>query len=454
MEEVLRELSLPVEGRRGRSLEGLLRERIRRGVLAPGTRLPSSRDLAGQLGVARGTVTAVYRQLAAEGYLVAVRGSGTRVAELAAPGAGGGAAPGGARARFDLSPGLPSLAAFPRAAWLRAVRAALAEVPDAALGYPEAAGSREFRAELAGYLGRVRSVEASAERIVVTHGTFDALGLLAGHLREEGHGVIAVEDPCGAGQRELLARSGLEVVGVPVDGEGLDVAALAATGARAVVVTAAHHYPLGVALSAARRRALVAWARERDGLIVEDDYDAEYRYDRPALAAVQGMAPEHVVYSGTVSKTLAPALRLGWLVVPVARHADLARRMWLRCRGAGGLDQAAFTRFLSGGGYDRHLRVTRAEYRRRRDAFLAALAELFPQAVPEGIDAGLHVLLRLPEGSDDAAVARRAQGCGVAVTALSSYAPGHRPALVAGFAGVPVGRMRAAVSALATAYVH
>lgn len=453
----LRELLLPAaagtaRGTHGRGVESALRTAIRDGQLPAGTRLPSSRDLAQQLGVARGTVTAAYGQLVAEGYLSSRHGSGTRVADDLGCTAAGPVTDTSEhqRWRFDLRPGLPALSAFPRAEWSAASRSALAELPDEALGYPDPAGLRELRTELASYLGRVRAVSVTADDIVITHGAAEAMSLLGSVLAERGHRNIAMEDPGHTGQSDLLRVNGLRPHAVPADCDGIRVDALAATPCRAVVVTAAHQFPLGTALHPDRRHALLAWARERDGLVVEDDYDAEHRYDRPALRAMQAMDPGRVAYLGSVSKTLAPALRLGWLVPPSWLRADVVARKRLTDLGCSPLPQAAFARLLRSGGYDRHLRRTRALYRRRRDALLTALAERLPGWQPVGIAAGLHVLLRLPDGTDDSLVQKRLAERGVYAPALSEYVRGRDgapyPGLVLGYASLSADRLRAAVA--------
>jgi GntR family transcriptional regulator / MocR family aminotransferase len=455
----IRELLLPAangtaRGRHGRGVEAALRTAIREGRLAAGTRLPSSRDLAKQLDVARGTVTAAYGQLVAEGYLSSRHGSGTTVAaELGCtnqkPSSKATDQPGW---KYDLRPGLPALQAFPRAEWIAASRSALAELPDAALGYPDPAGLPELRAELASYLGRVRAVSVSADDIVITHGAAEAFFLLGGVLVDRGHTAIALEDPGHKGLLELLRTNGLRPQGIPVDCNGIDVDALAATDARAVMVTAAHQFPLGTALHPERRHALLTWARERDGVVIEDDYDAEHRYDRPALRAMQAMDPVRVAYVGSVSKTLAPALRLGWLVPPPELRADVVRRKQLTDLGCSPLPQAAFAGMLRAGGYDRHLRRTRTLYRRRRDALLTALAEQLPSWQPIGISAGLHVLLRLPAATDDSVVQQQLARRGVNAPALSTFSgnPPY-PGLVIGYAATPPDQLRAAVTEIAAA---
>ncbi|MCP2343227.1 MocR-like pyridoxine biosynthesis transcription factor PdxR [Actinomadura rupiterrae] len=466
----LRELLLPVPGARRRGLEAALRDAVRTGRLRPGTRLPSSRDLAAQLGLARGTVTAAYDQLVAEGRLTTRHGSGTWVAEhppsehgprasgtvngSGASGTGNGLGAAASRGwRFDLGPGLPSLAAFPRAEWNAASRAGLAALSDAELGYPDPAGHPPLRAELAAYLGRVRGVTARPDEVVVTNGTFEALALLAALLVADGHTAVALEDPGNPEQFELLRLHGLRPVAVPTDEHGLRVDALARTGCRAVLVTAAHQYPTGVALSPERRAELLDWARASDGLVIEDDYDAEYRYDRPAQDALQAAASDHVAYLGTLSKTLAPALRLGWMAVPSALRGAVAERKRLSDRGSPTLPQAAFADLLRSGAYDRHLRRTRRLYKGRRATLIESLAHHLPEWRPQGIAAGLHVVLRLPDGCDDAEVTARLARAGIRVAALSSYVHEHPadPGLVLGWARLSPDRIRNAIAAIADA---
>jgi GntR family transcriptional regulator/MocR family aminotransferase len=453
----LRELLLPAaaataRGKHGRGVESALRTAIRVGQLAAGTRLPSSRDLARQLGVARGTVTAAYGQLVAEGYLSSQHGSGTRVADdLGCTAAEPTESPiANRRWRYDLKPGVPALSAFPRAEWIAASRAALAELPDEALGYPDPSGLLELRTELASYLGRVRAVSVTADDIVITHGAAEAMYLLGAVLADRGFGEIAMEDPGHTGQSDLLRITGLRPRAVTADCDGIRVDELATTPCRAVVVTAAHQFPLGTALHPDRRHALLTWARERNGLVIEDDYDAEHRYDRPALRAMQAMDPNRVAYLGSVSKTLAPALRLGWLVPPPWLRADVVARKRLTDLGCSPLPQATLARLLRTGGYDRHLRRTRTLYRRRRDALLTALAAQLPTWQPIGIAAGLHVLLRLPTGTDDSLVSKQLAERGINAPALSDYIRGHAgapyPGLVLGYAALTPDRLRAAVA--------
>ncbi|MGA6168188.1 PLP-dependent aminotransferase family protein [Amycolatopsis magusensis] len=453
----LRELLLPAidaGGRPGKAAESALREAIRSGRLPAHTRLPSSRDLATQLGLARGTVMAFYAQLVAEGYLFAERGSGTRVAPI-----GGGqetraTAEASAPAwRYDLKPGLPALGAFPRAEWLAAEREALNSLPDAGLGYPDPAGLHELRVELASYLGRVRALPTTPDDLVITSGAAEALSLLTTVLHRRGDRRIAVEDPSHLGQADLLTSHGLEPVGVPVDEDGIDISKLTESGCGSVLVTAAHQFPLGMALHPARRRALLAWAERTGGLVIEDDYDAEHRYDRPALGAIRALDPTRVAYLGSVSKVLIPALRIGWLVLPPDLREEVVLTKKRHDLGCAPLPQAALARMLRSGGYDRHLRRTRRLYRQRRDALLDALATALPAWRPVGIAAGLHVVLRLPDGTDDTEVHQALAARGIHAPALSGYAHSAAgrpfPGLVLGYAASSPDRLRAVVAEIA-----
>jgi GntR family transcriptional regulator/MocR family aminotransferase len=443
----LRELLLPDGPKRGRAIESALRDAIRDGRLSPGLRLPSSRDLAGQLGVARGTITAAYAQLVAEGYLLARHGSGTTVASIGPGSLGAESSAAGRSWRIDLRTGIPALSAFPRAEWVSATRSALAELTDEDLSYPDPAGFLGLRTELASYLGRVRAVAATADQIMITYGAADILRLTLEHLRLTGHRTIAVEDPDHPGGREMIASQGLRPVSVPVDDYGLQVTELAKTPCRAVFVTAAHQFPLGVVLHPERRHALLKWARDVDGVIIEDDYDAEHRYDRPALGALQALDPSRVIYQGSVSKVLSPALRLGWGVAPDRIRTAMVSRKRLADMGCATLPQATLAWLLRSGGYDRHLRRTRSLYRKRRDALLEALAHKLPEWRPIGIAAGLHVVVRLPDGIDDRLLAQALAARGVNVAALADYATnGTFPGLVVGYATLTPDRLRAAVT--------
>jgi GntR family transcriptional regulator/MocR family aminotransferase len=412
-------------------LEGQLREAVGSGRLAGGVKLPSSRALAAELGVSRGVVVEAYGQLVAEGYLAVRRGSAPVVADGVERRPAAAAAEAGAVARYDLRPGTPDLALFPRRAWAAAQRRALQDAVDADLGYPDPAGHPRLRAALAEYLGRVRGVDADPSRIVVCGGVAEVLALVARVLAARGAVRLGVEDPSHFATRDLLAHHGLEVVPIAADEHGIDVAALATAAPDAVLVTPAHQFPTGVVLSAERRGALAAWARETGAFVIEDDYDAEYRYDRAPVGAVQGLAPEHVIHAHSVSKTLAPGLRLGWAVLPSRLAEDVAEEKRLSDLGTPVLEQLTLAAFLARGELDRHLRHTRPLYRRRRDALLAGL----PGLRAEGAAAGLHVLVRLPGGASEADVVAAAAARDVAVEPLGPHdmSGACAPALVLGY---------------------
>jgi GntR family transcriptional regulator/MocR family aminotransferase len=419
-------------------LTGALREAIVTGRLGPGTRLPSSRSLAADLRLSRGVVVAAYDQLAAEGRLVTRPGSGTTVAVDAAPATPRRTvrAPAAPPAIAPLRPGVPDLSAFPRAAWRRSYERALAGAADAQLDYPDPAGAPSLRRELADYLRRVRAARVGPDDITVTAGAAQAVALLATALRGRGQHRVALEDPASAPMREHLIALGLRVVPVPVDAGGIDVAALARTRSRAVLVTPAHQFPTGVVLAPARRGALVAWARRTGGLILEDDYDAEFRYDREPVGCLQGLAPDVVALIGSTSKALAPGLRRGWLTVPPGWRDDVVHAKHSADLGAPILEQLAFADFLATGGYDRHLRRARRAQRLRRDATVAALHRYLPEAAVSGVAAGLHLVAELPPGTDDVAIADRAGAAGLGPVPLSTlYARrGGPPGLVLGYA--------------------
>jgi DNA-binding transcriptional MocR family regulator len=458
-------------GRLAGQLADGLRAAVRDGRLAPGDRLPSSRDLAGDLEVSRGVVVTAYEQLVAEGFIVSRQGDGTRVAPV--PSAGAVPAPASAAHRralrfaagtdagpadppgiaYDLRPGKPDLASFPRERWSATLRDVLRALPHAALNYPDPAGVPALRAELAGHLARVRAAVTGPDEIVITAGVAQMLAVVPRVLIEEGHRLLAVEDPLGHHQIPMIQATGIELAGVPVDEEGIDVAALARTGARAVLVTPAHQFPTGVVLSPRRRAALVAWAREVDALVIEDDYDGEFRYDRDPVGCLQGLAPERVVLAGSVSKALSPALRLGWAVAPPWLAVRLRAARALHDLGSSVLDQHVLARLIARGDHARHLRLMRRRYRDRRDAFVAALGARLPEVRILGVSAGLHAYAELPESCDEAAVVARAAALGVAVEPVTPMRVRHPgpPALVVGYARLPEGRLTEAVDLLATA---
>ncbi|KDN75216.1 GntR family transcriptional regulator [Streptomyces olindensis] len=446
---------------RGRALQAALREAVRSGRLAPGTRLPSSRDLAADLGVSRGLVTEAYEQLTAEGYLRSGRGAGTWVgaAVRAARPRARDLAPRAPGARADFVPGTPDLSLFPRSAWAAAQRAVLADLPHQELGYPDPRGLPGLRTALAGLLARRRGVVADPERIVIVSGVAQATTLLGFALHARGVRAVGVEDPGSPQHDALYAAAGVTTVPLPLDGEGIALRPLRESGVRAVVTTPAHQFPTGIAYSARRRAELLDWARSVDGIVLEDDYDGDFRYDRAPVGALQGLDPGHVAYTGSVSKSLAPGLRLGWLLVPESWAAEIVERKRTMDLGHPALDQALFARFVERGDYDRQLRRCQRAYRERRDALVAALAEHFPGAEVSGIAAGLHVIATLPErfGPEDGFLARVA-AAGVAVRPLSSCThsrPGDAGAkevrLVLGYAHISPARIAEGVRLMAEA---
>lgn len=421
-------------------IERSIREDIRGGRLAAGIRLPSTRSLAAELGISRGVVSEAYGQLAAEGYLLASQGAPTRVAHTVR-------APAPAEAipsllpnfTYRLDPGLPDLAGFPRDRWLRSLRAAWRQAPIDAVDYPDPRGVPALRETLAEYLGRVRGAAADPEQLIVCTGFAQGLSLIARWLRGRGVERVALEDPGWHAHRLIVEQAGLEVVPVAVDHEGLRVDELEGTDAAAVVVTPAHQFPTGRVLSSERRTALIEWAERGERLIVEDDFDAELRYDRTRVGALQGLAPERVAYIGSASKRLVPGMRLGWMLAPSWLGWPLISVKAIEDRGSEAIGQLALQDFISRGELDRHLRRMRSHYQRRREALLEALARHLPQARVEEGAAGLFELAMLPVGVDEAGLvaAAASRGVGLEGLALHRFKPAGPPGLVLGFAGLP-----------------
>ena len=433
-------------------IQGRIRAAVRDGSLRAGTPVPSTRDLARQLGVSRKVAVDAYAQLAAEGYLVTRQGARPRVAAGPFPNAAAASRPAAGRPhRFDFRPARPDVSSFPRAAWTRSLRNAVADITVDDLGYGDAMGTDAMRDSLADYLGRVRGVVAGRDRIVITNGYLQGLGLICGALAARGARRIACEDPSSVEEGRIAVRAGLQVVRVPVDDRGLRVGLLPAAEVDAVVLTPAHQHPTGVVLAPERRTALIAWLRATGAVAIEDDYDAEYRYDRPAVGALQGLDPEHVVYAGTVSKVLAPALRLGWMVLPPSLVDPVRAEKLLHDQGTARIEQLAFADFLRRGELDRHLRRMRTRYHHRRDTMIAALAESMPAATVRGIAAGLHVTVELPATVDEAAVAAEARARGIALATMGEYATGggRPPTLILGYSQMTEARLRAGVRELA-----
>ena len=437
-------------------LERQLRDGIRSGRLRTSARLPPSRELARELGVSRGVVVDAYSQLVAEGYLIARRGAGTEVSGSigAQPAPRLDTAPQAPAVRHDLHSGLPDVSCFPRRAWQAATATALRELPDAWLTYGRPRGYSRLRVALADYLGRARATVAAPQQLLICAGLSHGLTLVWRALAERGARRIGVEDPAWRGQPDSVTYAGLEAVPIPVDDNGLVVSDLDRAGVDAVIVTPAHQYPTGVVLSPERRGALISWARRHRTMIVEDDYDAEYRYDREPVAALQGLAPDVVIHTGTASKTLAPALRLAWLMLPEHLVDEVTAQHSITLAMPSVIDQAALAVMLERGELGRHLRQMRRRYRPRRDALAAALTAELPQAQVGGAAAGLHLVAWLPDGADEDEIRSRARERGVAIHTLqrdsAAVAPA-RPALLLGYASLTEEALRLAVRELAAA---
>ncbi|MFD9326676.1 PLP-dependent aminotransferase family protein [Streptomyces sp. NPDC060065] len=412
-------------------LAGQLRRAISDGRLPLGSRLPATRGLAAELQVSRGVVTEAYQRLSEDGHVAGRGRNGTVV--VAAP-TGASRSPGPSRssdaarspgapqqpyrselpgdalsrlfsappgddifdlirsapARIDFSPGVPDLTAFPRAAWLRAEREVLGGLSAPGFGYGDPCGTPELRRAVAHWLARNRGIRVEPDEVIVVAGTAQALALLGQVLRDDGVEEIAVEDPGSLGVRQHLQWQGLRTPPVSVDAEGIRVAELRTHGV--VLLTPAHQFPTGVVLGGARRRELMRWVGD-GGLIVEDDYDAEHRYDRPPVPALRSMLPERVCYAGSVSKLLAPALRTGWLVAPPRYRDALVAAKRFADLGNPALPQLVLARLMESGELERQLRQLRRRHRRRRDAMIAAIRHRLPGAVVHGAAAGLHLLI-------------------------------------------------------------
>jgi GntR family transcriptional regulator / MocR family aminotransferase len=448
-----RDVFLEIDLRRGylrRNLRSALREAIQQGRLVAGTRLPSSRRLAADLRVSRGVIADTYDQLAAEGYLAITERQAPVVSAVAPP------APALTAAErptwpIDFVATTPDVELFPRRAWLRAMERAMRAAPNAAFDYGDHRGRHELRAALAEYLGRVRGVRIDPERIVITQGFTQALYLLCRVLRDRGATTLTFETPSQPNPWTTVTAAGLRLEAAPVDDHGLVTDRLAGAVGDAVLVGPAHQFPTGSVMAPSRRAALVAWAAQRDRLIIEDDYDAEFRYDRLAVGAVQGLDPGRVVHIGTSSKTLAPGIRLGWMSLPADLIDEVKTAKSAADAGSPVIEQLAMAELLATGDYDRHVARARQVYRRRRDALVGSIAKRLPGLRLDGAAAGLHVLLRLPDSVDDIAVARAAEARGVRVEALSpmSLVAAPERGLVLGYSRLPAERIDEAVVGLA-----
>ena len=439
----------------GAALQQAVRDAIRSGHLRRRDPLPSTRALANDLGVARGTVVEAYEQLIAEGWLVARQGAATRVADLPPTPLAPAEPPAVPAPCHDLRPGHADPSSFPRQAWAAAIRRVLAEAPDEAFGYADPRGRAELRTALAGYLGRARAVHSTTATVQVCAGAGHGLGIAFRAVAALGARTVAVEDPSSPRMREIAAAAGLAVRALPCDDLGARADALAGLGADVVVVTPAHQYPLGVTLHPRRRTELIGWASGSGGILIEDDYDGELRYDRQPVGALQALDPGRVIYVGTTSKSLASALRVGWLVVPVQLTGAVADTIRVINAWPSSLEQLALARFIESGLFDRHIRGMRGIYRKRRDLLAATLASRAPMLQITGIAAGGHALVRMPPGGpDEHEVITKAALAGLALDGLNGYRVGDvgpeppGSALVIGY-GTPAGRSyRAAVAAL------
>jgi GntR family transcriptional regulator/MocR family aminotransferase len=448
-----------LDGRRGplhAQLEQRLREHVRSGRLAPGARVPSSRALAAALGVSRGVVLEAYGQLVAEGYLVASQGAPTRVAHSprseAPPLATGSWEP---RYPYRLDPDMPDLSAFPRLQWLRSLRAALRDAPFGTMGVTDPRGAPELRNALMTYLARARGAAPEPEHTLACAGFTQAFALLCRSLRDRGLERVAVEAPGWASHRLIAAQAGLAPVAIPVDEHGLRVEALRASGCETVVVTPAHQFPTGVVLSSERRAALLEWAEDVEGLIVEDDYDSELRYDRAPVGALQGLDPERVCHIGSVSTRLAPALRLGWILCPSWLTGELSFVKGLADGGTPVVEQLALADFIARGELDRHLRRMRLAYRRKREALVAALEVSLPGTRVTGIPGGVYALALLSHAVSEPAVLRAAAAVGVWAEGLASHritdGDDHPAGILLGYANLSEPALARAVALLGAA---
>jgi GntR family transcriptional regulator/MocR family aminotransferase len=441
-------------------LESEIREAIRSGRLAAGERIPSSRALANELGVSRGLVLECYSQLQAEGFLTSQTGSATRVAAgalgVAVPAPSLSPLPTGPRTSsklaVDFRPSVPDLTSFPRREWASALREACRDATPAELGYGDPRGTDRLREVLAGYLRRVRATVADASQIVVCVGFGQGANLVLGSLAEKGVRRVAIEDPGDEDYYAICRRLGLEAIAVPIDELGIDVDALAATDARGAILTPTHQFPTGTALAPERRQALIRWATDRDATIIEDDYDAEFRYDRDPVGSLQALAPDRVALIGTVSKSLAPALRLGWIVCPPALLEPVVEDKRLSDRGSPTLEQLALAILIESGRYDRHLRQMRRVYAARRDALAAALGKGAPEVRLSGLAAGFHAVAHLADSADETRIVEQARERSIGLEGMNEYRLSRKigpPQLVLGFGNLTEQAIRRGIATIA-----
>jgi GntR family transcriptional regulator / MocR family aminotransferase len=432
-----------------RQLEEQMRGAIRSGALVADEQLPSTRVLAEDLGVSRGVILRAYGQLAAEGYISlrqgaapTVRAGVARLEDTSPPNGRPGVV-------YDLRPHLPDVTAFPRQPWLRAVRESLTHARIADLGYSDPAGLWDLRVAVANYLSRARGVAAHPANTLITAGSTHSISLLSRVLTRRGDTRMAFENPSHRLLRAVASMGGQRVVAAAIDEFGVRPDEI--DQAQSLVVSPAHQFPTGVVLAPRRRKALIEWAQQNDVLILEDDYSAEFRYDGAPTAALQHLAPDHIVYVGSTGKTFAPALRLGWMVLPPALVDDVSGELAYNMLHVSGLDQLAFSRFLQCGDFDRHLRRMRQVYSARRNLVTELLAEVLPDHEVRGIAGGLHIVLGMPSHSAAASVRVEARACGIGIDSidLHSFADSASPAgLVIGYGALPEPTLERALSGL------
>jgi len=439
------DLLLDLRGGAGRrvDVEAALRAAVRAGSVLPGSRLPSTRTLARDLGVARGTIVEAYAQLVAEGYLESRVGSGTMVVWSSVANHPSEPLPKpdvGTPITFDWTPGSPDVSSFPRREWLHSLRRVLSVMPSSALDYGDARGCEELRVSLASYLSRARGVRADPERVVICSGYCQALGLIGQTLRARGSAGVVVENPGLLWHRSVLHHAGLETRAIDVDQFGLPVSQLTAKDS-AVLVTPSHQYPTGVVLAPSRRSSLIDWANAADAVVIEDDYDGEFRYDREPVRALQELDPNRVVYVGTTSKTLAPGLRLAWIVAPTRLLKGIIAAKALADQQGSTIDQLVLSDLILAGAFDKHVRRMRAHYRARRDQLVEGVKAAIPGMQVEGIAGGLHVVLRLPSsGPSEADIVAAGSERGLALTGMAFFSgdmSSRLDALVVGYARPP-----------------
>ena len=466
-----------------RQLENQIRAAILEARLQPGARLPSTRQLASDLGVARNTTKNAYNQLIVEGYLVTAVGSGTRVARdlpeqlLQVPGRG--AAPGSRQDAFPLSAAAkrmiafspwieaetdrpsrpfrahtPASDAFPRRLWAQLTARRLRQMPRSLLERADPRGYRPLREAVAGYLGSARGGACSADQVIITAGTQQAIDLIVKLLLEPGDRVC-MEEPGYTPAKILFELAGAEIVSVPVDDEGLDVSKLdkAVASAKLVYVTPSSQFPLGMTMSLPRRVALIEWAKRSGAVILEDDYNGEYRYSGRPLPALYGLAPPgRVLYAGSFSKLLFPSLRLGYVVVPPDAAEQFAAARWLVDRHSPPLEQAVLADFIDEGHFARHVRRMRTLYAERQGALVeAASKDLDGILEVPALDAGLHLIGWLGESMTEAAILQAAASSGIELTPTSWFGvrKAARESVILGYAPFSATEIRRATRALA-----